>query len=123
MITQCEIDKTLFKAKSCSAELSLKYVNAVRYGYEAKAKELFNTLVFLKGVIRIFTDYNLSKNVFAENGILNKFGKKALISTKNPLSLESKSQKILLSEEKLNCLSEDELCRLSEKITSICSTC
>lgn len=123
MITQCEIDKLLFKAKSCSAGLSIQYVNAVRYGYEKKSKELFNLLVFLKGAIRIFTDYNLSENVFIENGILNKFGKKALLSSKNPLSLESKSQKILLSEEKLNCLSEDELCKLSEKISSICSTC
>lgn len=123
MIGQCEIDKLLFKAKMCSASISIDYVNAVRYGYENKSKELFNVLVFLKGAIRIFGDYNLSENVFIENSVLNKFGKKALLSTKNPLSLKSKSQKILLSEEKLNCLSEDELCKLSEKITSICSIC
>lgn len=123
MIDQCQIDDLLFKAKCCSADLSVKYVDAIRYGYEKRAKELFNILVFLKGSIRIFTDYNLSENVFIENGFLNKFGRKALLSTKNPLSLESKSQKILLSEEELNCLSEDELCRLSENITSICSIC
>ena len=123
MTTKCEINKLLFKAKSCAADLSLKYVNASKFGYDKKSKELFNTLVFLKGAIRILTDYTVEGEVFAENCILNKFGRKALISSKNPLSLESKCKKISVSEEELNCFSRDELCELSDKISQICSTC
>lgn len=123
MTKQCDIDGLLLRAKLCSSDVSLKYVNALRYGYEERAEELFNILVFLKGAIRIFNDYELSEGVFAENSILNRFGRKALLSTNNSLFLESKDQKILLSEEELNCSSAEELCKLSEKISSICSTC
>lgn len=123
MVTQCNINNELFRAKTCSCTFALKYVNAVRYGYIEKAKRYFNTLLFLKGVIRIFEDYELSGEVFAENCILNRFGKKALLSNNNSLSLDSKNQKILLSEEELNCLSQEELCKLSEKVLSICSIC
>ena len=123
MTTRCEINKLLFKAKSCSADLSVDYVNAKKYGYVEKSKELFNLLVFLKGTIRVFNSYVLEGDVIAENGILNKFGRKALISTKNPLSLESKSKKISVPEEELNCLTRERLCELSDKISSICSTC
>lgn len=123
MTTRCEINKLLFKAKSCSADISVKYVDASRFGYEKKSKELFNVLVFLKGAIRILSSYTVEGEVFVENCILNKFGRKALLSSKNPLSLKSKSKKISVSEEELNCFSKEELCELSDKISSICSTC
>ena len=123
MTTRCEINKVLFKAKSCAADISVKYVNASRFGYTDKKKELFNALVFLKGAIRIFNDYSIEGDAVAEDGVLNKFGRKALLSTKNPLSLESKSKKISVSEEELNCFSREKLCELSDKISSICSSC
>ena len=123
MTTRCEINRLLFKAKSCSSDISIKYINASRFGYKNKTKELSNILIFLKGAIRILTDYRLESEVFVENCILNKFGRKALLSSKNPLSLESKSKKISVSEEELNCFSREKLCELSDKISSICSTC
>jgi len=104
MVTQCDINKELFRAKQCSASLSLKYVNAVRYGYKDKANEFFGKLVFLKGVIRIFSDYTI-------------------ICNNNYLPLISNSQRANLSEEEINCVSEEELCALSKKVQSICSTC
>ena len=123
MITQCDINTQLTKAKICSADIAEDYVNSLRYGYVEKAKELFNKLIFLESYIRIFNDYELSEGVFAENSFLHRFGKKALLSEDNSLHLESENQKILLSEEELNCLTKDELCGLAEKVSSICSTC
>jgi len=122
MATQCDINKQLLKAKLCSSNFAVKYVNAVRYGYVDKAAKYFNTLIFLRGAIRIFNDYEVS-GPYAENSILNRFGKKALLSEHNSLYLESQSKKILIPEDELNCFSEEELCKLAEKISSICSTC
>lgn len=104
MITQCDINKELFRAKQCSASYAIKYVNAVRYGYKDKAVEFFGKLVFLKGVIRIFNSYTI-------------------ISDNNYLPLISDSQRATLSEEELNCVSEEDLCALSKKVQSICSIC
>ena len=123
MATRCDINKLIFKAKSCSASTAEKYVNAKRFGYVDKSKELFSALVFLKGYIRVLNNYVVYGEVVACDGVLNKFGRKALISTKNPLSLESKSKKISVSEEELNCLSIEKLCELSDKVSLICSTC
>lgn len=122
--TQCKINAQIFKAKLCSSAYAVKYVNALRYGYDDKAEKFFNILVFLKGAIRIFEDYEISEEkIYAKNSILNRFNKKALLSKNNSLYLNSKNQKIILSEEELNCFSCEELCKLSEKVTSICSTC
>jgi len=122
--TKCKINTQLLKMKLCSSDYAVKYVNAVRYGYDSKAKELLNTLIFLKGAIRIFEDFEFSGGkVYAQNSILNRFHKKALLSKNNSLYLKSKSQKIVLSEEELNCFSCEELCKLSEKVSLICSTC
>lgn len=122
-VTQCEINKQLFKIKSCSADIAKKYVDAVRYGYIKKEEEYFNKLVFLKGVISIFERYNIDGSVYAENGILHRFCKKAYLSEDNSLSLESQDQKIILEESDLNCLTKEQLCVLADKVSLICSTC
>jgi len=123
MVTQCNINNELLRAKLCSSGYALKYVNAVRYGYTDNADKYFNILVFLKGAIRVFEDYILSCEIYAEKGILNRFGKKALLSKFNSLSLESENQKTIVLEEELNCVTKEDLCSLSKKVSSICSTC
>ena len=121
--TQCEINKQIFSMKMCSSALAVKYVNAVRYGYLEKSEKLFAQLMLLKSSIRIFEEYELSSNVFAENSILNRFNKKALLSKDNSLFLESKNEKVCIPEEELNCFSNEKLCELAGKLSSICSTC
>ena len=123
MVTQCDINGQLLRMKLCSSEIAVKYVNAVRYGYTDKEEKYFNAMLMLRSAIRIFQDFEVAECVYAENGVLNRFGKKALLSKNNSLSLESKSQKVLLSEEQLNCVTETDLCALADKVTSICSTC
>jgi len=123
MITQCEINKQLFRLKSCSADLSKKYVNAVRYGYTNKEEDCFNKLVYLKRIIDVFENYEVEGSVYVENGILHRFCKKAYISEDNSLSLESQNQKIIIEASDLNCLTEEQLCCLEDKVSLICSTC
>ena len=122
-VTQCEINKELFRLKSCSADLAKKYVDAVRYGYIQKEEEYFNKLVYLKGIIDVFEDYEIEGSAYVENGILHRFCKKAYISEDNSLSLESQNQKIILEESDLNCLTKEQLCCLADKVSLICSTC
>jgi len=124
MSKQCQINIRKYQLKAYSSEVALEYVNAVRYGYEERSKVLFNKLVFIKGIIRVFEDFNISDGkVFVKGGILNRFCKKVLLSKNNSLYLKSKNQKIILSEEDLNCLSCEDLCKLSDKVLSNCSTC
>ena len=80
--------------------------------------------MLIKGIIRTLENYEISDgDVYVKNSILNRFNKKALLSKNNSLNLKSKSQKIILSEEELNCLSCEDLCKLSDKVLSNCSTC
>lgn len=103
-MTRCDINKELFRAKYCSSKIAIKYINSVRYGYSEKAKKYFNTLVFLNSVIRIFNEYKLDSDNIS-------------------LSLVPNSTIATLSEEEINCVSEEQLCILSKKVSSICSTC
>jgi len=124
MSKRCQLNMKLYQMKVCSSEVAVKYANSVRYGYEAKSKELLNKLLLIKGVIRVFEDYEISDGkIYAKNSILNRFNKKALLSKNNLLNLKSKNQKIILSEEELNCLSCEDLCKLSDKVLQNCSTC
>ncbi len=123
MVTQGNINNQLFAAKSCLADLAHEYVKSVTYGYSEKAETLFNKIKWLKGAVRIFEDYEITEGVFAEDGFINRFKKKALLSQSNSLYLESKEGKVTFTEEDLNCFSEEELCELSVKISSISSIC
>jgi len=123
MTTSCEINGQLLRMKLCSSDVAVKYVNAIRYGYAEKAEKLYASLLYLRSAIRIFQDFELSNDVYAENCVLNRFGKKALLSNNNSLSLESKTGRVIISEEQLNCVSKEDLCALADKATSICSTC
>ena len=123
MATQKEIDDCLTEFQGYSSDYTIKYIDAVRFGYEEEAEKLFNILVILWGVIRAYECYEPECSASIENCILDRFGKKALISKNNSLSLESKTEKIVLSESQLNCITEEQLDRLAEKVNLICSTC
>lgn len=123
MISQSDINKAVFLAKSASSSISKKYVDYFKYGYAKKANDAFSTLIFLKGAERIFSDFTASGVFCKKSGLLNKFGKKALLSTKNPLSLDSISTGSNPSSESLSCTSESDLCELVQKVKSIYSTC
>ncbi len=80
-------------------------------------------MVILKGMIRLFQEYELSNDVYVDNGILNRFGKKIVLSKNNLLSLESKSNRICLTGNQINCLTEDQIYRLEARFNLICATC
>lgn len=116
------LHKFLVYAKSCACDLACKYVDKTNHGQDAS--DLLNRLRLLSSYIKTIQDYLYpSCKDYYYQGFKFLNGKKVFTSKNNSLYLISKDQKIEISSQELNCLTEEQICELANKIRSICANC
>jgi len=117
-----DLYKFLVFAKSCGADLACKFVSEKNHG--KVSAPTMDKLLLLNSYIREIENYVFSccKN-FVENGIKHLGGKKIIMSSENSLYLVSKEQKIEITSTDLNCLTEDQICKLADNIREVCLNC
>jgi len=109
-------------AKLCSCSLSCKYVEKVNYG--ECGEDLMNKIRLLNVYIDEIEGYIYSCcNDLYSKGIKYFCGSKIVMSTNNSLYLESEDEEVKIESKDLNCLTEDDICKLALRIKRICTNC
>jgi len=123
MITNTDISEVVFFANQCCARLANKFVNQANYGMEEQEGTM-DTIKALKCYIKALKDYiPVTNKDFIENGEMSLGKDKIVLSKKNSLSLESKDKKISVSPGDINCISEEDIYTITNKIKALCCDC
>ena len=123
MICNGSIKEFITFARCCSAVLADQYTLSATYGYPEKEKQL-DALLLLRCQIRLLENYYVpNEKDFIEDGVKHLRGDEIILSSDNSLSLASQGQKIPLTADQLNCLSEDQLCIIVNNIKALCPDC
>jgi len=110
----------LEKARCCAAEQAEKYVNAKNHG-EA-TDQMYQTLVMVDAYIEALNRYNptdvrcLPQGYIKYSGLFLSVGQKALY-------LSTPTHKVKVHPDRYNCLSEMDVERIFEQITTLCGGC
>lgn len=109
-------------AKSCACDMACKYVKMSNNGYDTS--DLLNQLRLLNSYIKSIESYIYpSCNDVYCDGLKILDNKKVIPSKNNSLYLNSKEGKENIKSEDLNCLTEEQVCELAERIKGICANC
>lgn len=114
----CEILK---EAKCCSVNMAAKWVNEANHGNEDQ--ELFFNYLALNSYIRALCRYDNSPKVKALTYDSLVYGQEVLSDGNNLLILNSAIADECVDPDSVNCLTEDQICKIIEKIKFLCSTC
>jgi hypothetical protein len=117
-----DLYKFIAYAKICSCRLSCDYVHKTNNGYDTE--DLMNKIRLLKSYILSIESYIYpSCNDVYCDGLKILDNKKVIPSKNNSLYLNSKEGKENIKSEDLNCLTEEQVCELAERIKGICANC
>ena len=123
MSVQSDISKFIFWAESCLANIACKYVVHAKYGTEKK-ETTSDKLLLLRCYIDTVKRYiAITDKDFIENGVMTLGCEQIVLSANNSLSLQSKDKKISVNPEDINCISEENLEKVCNKIRALCSDC
>jgi len=117
-----DLYKFIAYAKTCSCDMACDYVHKTNHGYSTEG--LMDKIRLLRSYIRSIENYIYpSCNDVYCDGFKVLDGKKVIPSKNNSLYLISKEGKEKIKSEDLNCLTEDQVCELADRIRSICVNC
>ena len=123
MITQADKDASLTRAKMLSAALSKDYLRKVTYGHPGTEKCL-RRLSVLNALIKEVGRYCIADcNDFYDWGVLNLGGKKITLSENNLLPLEAGNTKYQIQNNQINCITEQEYCKILSRIELFAEGC
>ena len=123
MITQTDKETSLARAKMLSSALSKDYLRKVTYGHPGTEK-CFRRLSVIRTLIREVCRYQVvDVNDFYEWGVLNLGGKKITLSENNLLPLEAGNTKYQIQNNQINCITEQEYCKILNRIEQFAEGC
>ncbi len=123
MITLADKEASLSRAKMLSAALAKDYLRKVTYGHPGTEK-CFRRLSVIRTLIREICRYQVvDENDFYDWGVLNLGGKKITLSDNNLLPLEAGNDKYLIQNDQINCITEQEYCKILNRIEQFADGC
>ncbi len=123
MSAKSSISNFITWAKCCSSDIAHCYVMEATYG-DPESEQTLDKLKLLDCLIGIVERFNIATDDdFIEGGVLFLGGKQIVLSKNNSLSLESADTKISISSDDINCISEDQVCSIINKIKGLCPNC
>ncbi len=123
MITLTDKEASLDRAYMLSSSLSKDYLRKVTYGHPDTSKCL-NRLSVIRTLIREVERYQVVDcDDFYDWGVLNLGGKKIILSDNNLLPLEAGNDKYLIQNNQINCITEQEYCKILNRIELFAEGC
>ena len=123
MITQADKDASLTRAKMLSVALAKDYLRKVTYGHP-NAEKCLNALSVVRTLMREVCRYQVvDVNDFYDWGVLNLGGKKITLSENNLLPLEAGNDKYQIQNDQINCITEQEYCKILNRIEQFVDSC
>lgn len=123
MITLADKTASLKRAQMLSAALAKDYLRKATYGYPDLSKCL-NRLSVIRTLIREIERYQtVDENDFYDWGKVNLGGKIFTLSENNSLPLEAGNDKYQIQNDQINCLTEQEYCKILNRIEQFADGC
>lgn len=123
MIVRSEILNFIFWADTCLAGKSAEFIDHARYGTNEK-EEILSKVDLLRCYVKTLKEYRIvTDQDFIENGVMTLGCEQIVLSPNNSLSLQSQDKKISVNPEDINCISEEDLDKICNKIRALCSDC
>lgn len=123
MITLTDKESSLDRAYLLSSKLAKDYLRKVTYGHP-NIDKCFRRLSVIRTLIREIERYQVvDENDFYDWGVLNLGGKKITLSEDNLLPLEAGNDKYLIQNDQINCITEQEYCKILNRIELFAEEC